>query len=198
MRLDASPRLNERSLATMRLPGNAFPLPNVKAFPDRPDSQRADTEPARSASSRPSTPHFQPSKLAALARKLPTGRDQASVDQRKALFRKFDGNGNGFLSLAEVDKAVRDVLQSEELFDSKPAVKSAFRAARRANGNRRGRSGDFVERNEFRQLLRCLRVHLELYTIFQEVDFIPEEYSPTTCWPTCLLTCILTYSFSID
>ncbi len=34
----------------------------------------------------------------------------------------MDMNGNGFLSLAEVDKGIRDVLQCEELFDCKPAV----------------------------------------------------------------------------
>ena len=35
-------------------------------------------------------------------------------------------NGNGFLSLAEVDKGVRDALKSDTLFDAKPAIMRAF------------------------------------------------------------------------
>jgi hypothetical protein len=34
----------------------------------------------------------------------------------------MDMNGNGFLSLAEIDKGIRDVLNSDVLFDCKPAV----------------------------------------------------------------------------
>lgn len=33
---------------------------------------------------------------------------------------------NGFLSLAEVDKGIRDVLNCEKLFNSKPAILRAF------------------------------------------------------------------------
>ena len=38
----------------------------------------------------------------ALNAKLPTGRDNDSKKKRKAMFRQFDPNGNGVLSLAEV------------------------------------------------------------------------------------------------
>ena len=49
------------------------------------------------------------------------------------MWKRMDFNGNGYLSLAEVDKAVRDVLQSPALFNSKPVVMRAFQAARRAS-----------------------------------------------------------------
>lgn len=38
----------------------------------------------------------------------------------------FDGNSNGILSLAEVDKGVRDILMLPELFDLKPVIIRAF------------------------------------------------------------------------
>ena len=106
----------------------------------------------------------------ALSAKLPTGRDPASTAERKAMFNKFDINANGLLSVAEVDKAVRDVLKSPAMFKSKPAVMRAFQAAKRANGKGRGPSGDFVERNEFRLLLSYLRSYFQLYAAFSRVD----------------------------
>lgn len=42
----------------------------------------------------------------------------------------FDVNGNGYLSLAEVDKGMRDVLQLPELFELKPVLMRAFQAAK--------------------------------------------------------------------
>jgi hypothetical protein len=42
-----------------------------------------------------------------IAHKLPIGKDAASKEKRAELFMRFDPNGNGYLSLAEVDKGVR-------------------------------------------------------------------------------------------
>lgn len=42
-----------------------------------------------------------------IAHKLPVGKDAASKEKRAELFMRFDPNGNGYLSLAEVDKGVR-------------------------------------------------------------------------------------------
>jgi hypothetical protein len=44
--------------------------------------------------------------------------------KRKELFRAFDVNGNGFLSLAEVDKGIGGVIKSETLFSAKKPVRS--------------------------------------------------------------------------
>ena len=49
------------------------------------------------------------------------------------MFRMFDPNGNGYLSLAEVDKGVRDVLQMDHLFKCKPAIMRAFKHAKNRN-----------------------------------------------------------------
>ena len=48
---------------------------------------------------------------AVIASKLPFGKDAASAKKRKGLFRSFDPNGNGLLSLAEADMGVCEVLQ---------------------------------------------------------------------------------------
>ena len=42
------------------------------------------------------------------------------------MFRSFDPNGNGFLSLAEVDKGIIDVLNLKEVSHAKPAIMRAF------------------------------------------------------------------------
>ena len=47
------------------------------------------------------------------AGKLPIGRSESDQARRNELFKQFDPNGNGFLSLAEVDKGVHDILGLE-------------------------------------------------------------------------------------
>ena len=70
---------------------------------------------------------------------------------RAALFREIDNNGNGGLSLAEIDKAVVDGQIGRALgcadFNHKPALMRAYKAA--------DTSGDgFIERREFFKLLK--------------------------------------------
>jgi len=57
---------------------------------------------------------------------LPTDKSGAEFEQRSSLFKQFDPNSNGYLSLAEVDKGIRDILRIEELYDCKPAIMRAF------------------------------------------------------------------------
>ena len=68
----------------------------------------------------------------ALRAKLPTGKSEEDKAKRKKLFRAIDGNGNGYLSLAEIDSGVRDVLQCHEIFEAKPAFKRALYATKAA------------------------------------------------------------------
>ena len=42
-------------------------------------------------------------------------------------------NGNGYLSLAEVDKGMRDVISLPALFDLKPVLMRAFTAAKKVS-----------------------------------------------------------------
>ena len=57
-----------------------------------------------------------------LRKLLPTDKTQEAMKERARLFDLFDGNGNGYLSLAEIDKGVRDVLNLPELFKTKPVI----------------------------------------------------------------------------
>ena len=106
----------------------------------------------------------------ALASKLPAGKTREDKVRRKLLFIEFDPNGNGYLSLAEVDKGVRDVLACDELFDAKPAIMRAFQAAKGALKTKAKLGADYVERAEFRLLLVYLRRFFELYVMFDDVD----------------------------
>lgn len=54
----------------------------------------------------------------------------------------MDPNGNGILSLAEVDKGVRDALKIDALFDAKPAIMRAFQIAKKSKPSKRGKVGD--------------------------------------------------------
>lgn len=44
--------------------------------------------------------------------------------KRRALFRQFDANGNGVLSLAEIDKGLELILP--QLFELKPVIMRAY------------------------------------------------------------------------
>ena len=100
--------------------------------------------------------------LQALSEKLPSGKDDDSKARRKALWKRADPNGNGYLSLAEVDLMVRDSVGTM-MFSAKPAIAAAFHAARKSGGGKQeGRAGDYVEYKEFRTLFVMLRQYYEV------------------------------------
>ena len=76
----------------------------------------------------------------------PAARKTLEVPDKKtrtAIFQKMDYNGNGVLSLAEIDNAVIDMYPG---FDHKPVLLRAYKAA--------DVTGDgFIERKEFRKLM---------------------------------------------
>ena len=104
----------------------------------------------------------------ALAAKLPVGKDRQSKVAREKLWRKADANGNGFTSLAEIDRVLHDEHGYEELFGAKPVLMRAFQSARKAVKSSRG--DDYVEKAEFRLLLVALRQVFEVYVMFNRVD----------------------------
>jgi len=58
--------------------------------------------------------------------KLPFQRNKDAYDKRKEMWASMDVNGNGYLSLAEVTKGVRDVIAVDDLFDAIPAINRSF------------------------------------------------------------------------
>ena len=100
---------------------------------------------------------------AAVCAKLPVRKTPEDAEARKKLFGQIDGNGNGLLSLAELDGGIRDVLGCGEVFEAKPAIARAFHAAKSTSNGEHGcekdgekseeLSGDYVELKEFRLFL---------------------------------------------
>jgi len=107
----------------------------------------------------------------AINAKLPTARNAEDKAARKKMFREFDPNGNGVLSLAETDKAIRDVLGLDGIFDAKPAIMRAFQIAKGCTKSVRGKQGDsYIEFKEFKFFLLSLRQYFEYWVAFCRTD----------------------------
>merc|ERR1712025_794765 len=102
--------------------------------------------------------------------KLPFDKTNEEKAKRRELFKQFDPNGNGYLSLAEVDKGMRDVLQSDELFDCKPAVNRSFHFAKNKSQGENKYGDDLLEFREFRLFLQTLRQYFEYFQAFERID----------------------------
>lgn len=103
---------------------------------------------------------------------LPTGKDSASLRRRKDLFMQMDPNGNGYLSLAEVDRGVLKVMDVPCL-RKRAVVHRAFHAARHISPGKPGRvtdENDYIDFREFRCFLAYLRHYLELFEMFGRID----------------------------
>jgi len=101
--------------------------------------------------------------------KLPTERTEEALQKRRELFDSMDPNGNGYLSLAEIDKGCQE-LGLHDLFDAKPVLMRAYQSARSKNDAKNADGTDYVERSEFRLLLVYLKLYMQLYGIFARVD----------------------------
>jgi Ca2+-binding EF-hand superfamily protein len=100
---------------------------------------------------------------------LPTGSDSGSKVRRKKMFRDFD-NGNGILSLAELDRAIRDILEIDEIFNAKPAILRAFQIAKNSTKSKHECGDDYIEFREFRFFLLSLRQYFEYWVAFCRTD----------------------------
>lgn len=107
----------------------------------------------------------------ALFAKIPTSKDPADVAKRAEMFKQFDVSNDGLLSLAKVDKGIRDVLNIEEIFDAKPVIMRAFQTAKEF-GVKHGISKhpDFVHKPEFRLLLVYIEEYFKIWEIFEAID----------------------------
>ena len=106
-----------------------------------------------------------------LSAKLPLKMTPEDKKRRENMFRAFDPNGNGYLSLAECDKAMISVLDCKILFENKKVVLRAFQAAKDVNPSGRNSVGDdFIDKKEFRIFLQYLRDYFELGVMFERMD----------------------------
>merc|ERR1712038_1868123 len=102
--------------------------------------------------------------------KLPFQRKKEAYEKRKSLWAQFDVNGNGFLSLAEVTKGIRDVIAVDELFDAIPAINRSFHHVKNVSKTPNEHGPDFIEFREFRLFLQTLRQYFEYYQAFDRLD----------------------------
>ena len=96
-----------------------------------------------------------------------------SKEKRDKIFGQFDVNGNGYLSLAELDKGILGVLNLHESFEvPKPVTMRAFQASKdayKAKG-KSSKGDDYVTRAEFRLFFVWIRQYYELWQMFDLVD----------------------------
>uniref|UniRef100_A0A6U3C037 EF-hand domain-containing protein n=1 Tax=Entomoneis paludosa TaxID=265537 RepID=A0A6U3C037_9STRA len=109
-------------------------------------------------------------KLVPIMASLPTEKDAAGKKERKELFRAFDPNGNGYLSLAEVDMALIQMGKK----CPKPVIIRAYKAAcqvAQEHGENLTKEGEsYIEFAEFRLFLVNLKKYTLLWEIFCSLD----------------------------
>lgn len=129
-----------------------------RSLPETPRSRPADrplsAAPTAAVVSQPAAPAAKPRREVALVFQLP------SAKKEQEIFDRVDFNGNGMLSLAELDKAVVELWPR---FNNKPAILRAYKAAD-ANGT------GFVSRREFSLFLRFLVRFTEVWCLFTQMD----------------------------
>lgn len=101
---------------------------------------------------------------------LPYRQTPEDKAKREELWKLFDVNGNGLLSLAEVDKGIRDALNDANLFDCKPVIIRAFTTAKDSHKSKSKSGDDYVERVEFRTLILYLAQYFKYYKLFLSAD----------------------------
>jgi len=92
----------------------------------------------------------------------------------KQLWRKLDKNGNGVVSLAEIDSLVCDMTQAKlwpNWLNNKEAIMRAYQKTIKIDGD----GDDWVEKEEFHSLLLNLFWFAHLHQVFDDVDTSHDE-----------------------
>eukprot|EP00755_Sulcionema_specki_P010817 Sspe_Gene.7150::Locus_2417_Transcript_1_1_Confidence_1.000_Length_1380::g.7150::m.7150 len=92
--------------------------------------------------------------------------DFPSDEERKKMFQEIDGNGNGKLSLAELDLAVK---RKWPQFDHKQAIIRAYKLADKDRNGFLTRNDD-IRRCEFSRFLKYLELYVKYWHRFNEMD----------------------------
>ena len=83
---------------------------------------------------------------------------------------QIDVNGNGLVSLAELDKGIRDIIRIPQLFNTKPVLMRAFNAAKAKGKAKNEYSDNYIEKSEYRILLKYIRMYYEYWVAFDLID----------------------------
>ena len=101
---------------------------------------------------------------------LPIRKTPEEYERRSEKWKVLDFNGNGYVSLAELDKFLNESMGNPHLFDSKPVIIRAHNAAKAKVKTKSLHGPDYVERCEFRLVLVYLRQYFEYWAAFKRVD----------------------------
>ncbi len=101
---------------------------------------------------------------------LPIKKTAEDRAKRKKMWSAIDMNGNGYVSLAEFDRGVRDVLNLPKIFTLKKVLMRAYQTAKDKIKGKSKHSKDYIEWLEFRILLVYLRQYFEYYVMFCRID----------------------------
>ena len=100
---------------------------------------------------------------------LPVKKTAEDKERRIKLFKQFDPNGNGKLSLAEIDNACQKILELEKFTNNlQPILIRAYNAAKTLE--KKEKDDEFVEFIEFRMLLVYIYHYFELMVMYDEID----------------------------
>lgn len=91
--------------------------------------------------------------------------DVGDPDKLKLLWKALDFNGNGGSTLAEIDKFVND---RYPVLNNKPALMRAYKRTCSKKGG--GDGDDYVEKKEFKTLMKNLFFFNQIFQIFDEID----------------------------
>jgi len=101
---------------------------------------------------------------------LPYDHSEEAHAQRREIWNGMNVNGNKYLSLAEVDKGVIDVLGLEDVFDAKHAINEAFMFTKNSSPGDSKYGEELLEFREFRLFLQTLRATFEFFQAFNVID----------------------------
>ena len=103
--------------------------------------------------------------------KIPYKKNPEEKLRRRELWKCIDINKNKIVSLAEMDKALRDAFGlADSVFDCKPAINRAFHVSKNYCKAKHEKGDDYIERKEFRVFLYFLRQYFEYYQAFARIS----------------------------
>ena len=109
-----------------------------------------------------------------IKQQLPLGNSAEEQNLRKQYWRQVDINGNGYVSLAELDKWLRD-FNCYQIYDCKPCIIRAFNEAKEREKTKhikknKPRKDYYLTEGEFQRCLQYLRLYFEYFQAFARID----------------------------
>lgn len=102
--------------------------------------------------------------------KLPWQNTETERKLRDKQWAQIDFNGNGFVSLVEIDKEIIEVIQLPTLFELKPVIMRAFQAAKTSFKSKSKNYDEYVTKAEYRYFLKYLCQYYEYWIAFDRID----------------------------